>query len=383
MKFAATCGTGLEPALEAELTALGLSGVEAGHRVVHFEGDLEAGYRACLWSRVASRVLLFLRRCFAGSADALYAELRKIPWFEHLGKDSTLAVTFVGTNEAIIHTGFGAQKTKDAVVDSLRDDRGNRPGVDLHAPDVRIHVALQGTRALVSIDLSGDPLHLRGFDRDGGDAPLKETLAAGILWHAGFAEGEGPIVDPMCGSGTFLVEAAGMRAHVAPGRHRPRWGFSGWRGHDEGLWRRLLEEAADRERPLPAGLIFGGDHNQAQQRRSEYNLRRAGFGEEVAVAKRELCDWRPPMEGTGFVVTNPPYGERMGSTQEVTATWRELGDVLRRHFLGWDAWLLAGQPPLAKKLGLRPKRRIPIFNGPLEGRLLHVPIADRPPARLQ
>ncbi len=383
MRFAATCGTGLEPALAAELTALGLSGVEAGHRVVRFQGELEDGYRACLWSRVATRVLLFLRKCFAGSADAFYAELRKIPWYEHLGKDSTLAVTFVGTNEAIIHTGFGAQKTKDAVVDSLRDDRGNRPGVDLQAPDVRIHVALQGTRALVSIDLSGDPLHLRGFDRDGGDAPLKETLAAGILWHSGYAEAEGPLVDPMCGSGTFLVEAAGMRAGAAPGRHRPRWGFSRWRGHDEGMWQRLLEEAADRERPLPPDVIFGGDHNQAQRRRAEYNLRRAGFGDQVTVVKRELRDWRPPVESPGFVVSNPPYGERMGSPKEVTATWRELGDVLRRHFLGWDAWLLAGQAPLAKKLGLRPRKRIAVFNGPLEGRLLHVPIADKPPARLQ
>ncbi|MEM1032733.1 MAG: THUMP domain-containing protein [Myxococcota bacterium] len=380
--FAATCGAGLEPALAAELVALGLDDVVPGARAVTFVGPLRAGYRACLWSRVATRVLLFVRSVFAGSTRALYAELRRIPWAEHLGRDGRLAVTFVGTNDAIVNTRFGAQKTKDAVVDALRDDRGRRPSVDLDAPDVRIHVALQGTRARVSIDLSGTPLHRRGLDRDGGPAPMKESLAAGLLWLSGAAaEPEVPVVDPMCGSATLLVEAAGMKTRAAPGLTRRRWGFSGWRGHDARAWQRLCEEARDVMRPLPPDTVFGGDIDAAQHRRAREHLRRAGFERVVSLSRIPLADWSAPVGvPPGRVVTNPPYGARLDAAG-VTSLWRELGNVLRCRFPGWDAWILAGRPALARQLGLRPRRRIPLFNGPLEGRLLHVPISDRPPAR--
>ncbi|MEM9693457.1 MAG: THUMP domain-containing protein [Myxococcota bacterium] len=381
--FVATCAPGLEAPLARELAALGLDVVREDAQAVHFGGPLEAGYRVCLWSRIASRVLLFLRRCFAGSTKALYAELRKIAWSEHLAPDGSLAVHFIGGNDAIRNTQFGAQKVKDAVVDALRDDRGGRPRVDLDEPDVRVHVALKGTWATVSLDLSGKPLHLRGRGRDGGPAPLKENLAAGILWLSGYAEaGDSPLVDPMCGSGTFLTEAAGIIGRRAAGRHRSYWGFAGWRGHNAEVWSKLIEEADERARPVPEGLLFGGDRDPEQCRRARRNLSRAEF-DQVSVVRRDLDSWRAPDTATGWVVTNPPFGARLGDDASVEATWRLLGDVLRRRFSGWQAWLLAGSPALAKKLGLRPRRRIPLFHGALEGRLLHVPIADRPPARFQ
>ncbi|MCB9761522.1 MAG: hypothetical protein H6739_16885 [Alphaproteobacteria bacterium] len=377
--FTATCAPGLEEALAAELHGLGLAQVRPGRRAVTFAGPLADGYRACLWSRVASRVLLPLAQVYAADARSLYAEVRRGPWLDHLGPDSTLAVHFVGTSPAIRSSHFGALKVKDAIVDVLRERTGRRPSVDLDNPDVRVHVFLHRTRATVSIDLSGDPLHLRGLGRDGGPAPLKETLAAGILRYAGWPRA-GALVDPMCGSGTFLLEAAGMLADRAPGLTRPRWGFTGWRGHDPRLWRSLVQEAEARVRPLPEARLFGADADPEQVRRAVRNLAAAGV-DTARVQRRDLADAGPPTPEPGLIVTNPPYGERLGDDAAVQEVWRTLGDVLRRRFLGWTAFVLAGSREGAKALGLRPASRRPLFNGPLEARLLELPISARPVAR--
>jgi len=363
--------------------------VKIAHRVVRFAGTLADGYRACLWSRVASRILLPVDTVYAGSVRALYAELRKIRWLEHLGPHRTLAVHFVGTDERIRNSHFGALKVKDAIVDTIRQFAGDRPSIDTEAPDVRIHAWLHRKRVTVSLDLSGDPLHLRGLNRDGGPAPLKETLAAGILRYAGWhrhGPAGAPLVDPLCGSGTFLLEAADVLADRAPGLARPRWGFQGWKGHEPEAWEGLLAEARERVRPLPRGRLFGFDDDPDQVERARANLATIGAADAVPIERRALRDQEPPVPGRealphGLVVTNPPYGERLGDEEAVRALWSELGDVLRRRFLGWTAWLLAGNPQLPKALGLRPKRRIELYNGPIEARLLHVPISDRPVAR--
>ena len=283
--FFATCAKALEPLVAGELRALGASDVVETRAGVAFAGTLETAYRACLWSRVASRVLLPLATFDAADEDALYDGVRTIRWTEHLGPDQTLAVD---ANWAL--------KVKDAIVDQIRDETGRRPSVDTDAPDVRINVYLNEGRATVSIDLSGDSLHRRGWRAVGVEAPLKENLAAAILlladWPAHAAAGA-PFVDPMCGSGTLPIEAALIAAEVAPGLGRERFGFHGWRGHDAALWQRLTDEARARRRPITSRL-FGFDHDARAVEIARDNARRAGVADAIDFRVVELADAAPP-----------------------------------------------------------------------------------------
>jgi 23S rRNA (guanine2445-N2)-methyltransferase / 23S rRNA (guanine2069-N7)-methyltransferase len=389
MKFTATVARGLEGALTDELRELGLADLSAEAGAVHFTGSLEAGYRACLWSRIAARVLLDLAEVPAHHADALYEGACKVRWSEHLGAKESLSVVCVGGNDAIRHRHFGAVRVKDAICDTLRSTTGGRPTIDADHPDVMVHVHVRGDVAHLAIDLSGPPLHLRGRDRDGGPAPLRETLAAGILRLSGWptlAREGALLVDPMAGSGTIVIEAADLVRQRAPGLRRTQWGFTAWRGHDAKLWRDLQHEARDKLLPAGGLRVFASDRDADQVQRLEANLAKADMAGEVRVRRAELSTVYPAGPGRtelphGLLVTNPPYGVRLGEASEVDATWKLLGDVLRRRFLGWEGWILAGEAPLAKKLGLRPRQRIPLFQGPLEGRLLAVPIADAPVAR--
>lgn len=387
--FVATVARGLEPSLAEELAELGVSGITQERAAVRFRGPLAAGYRACLGSRIASRILLEIAEVPSPDGDVLYEAAREIPWQDHLGPRETLAIRFVGKNRRIRHPHYGALRVKDAICDALRDREGARPSIDRDDPDVQVQVHLRGGRAGLSIDLSGAPLHLRGRDRDGGPAPLRETLAAGILRMAGWNR-LGPegalLLDPMCGSGTLVAEAVEILDGLAPALRRDHWGFSCWRGHDEPIWRDVLIEARDRVRPAGPIQVFASDIDPEQVARSQDNLHRAGLGDRVEVRRAALADVEPPGPGRaeiphGLLVTNPPYGVRLGEEREVEELWRSLGNVLRRRFLGWEGWLLAGDPELAKRLGLRPRGRHVLFNGPLEGRVLDVPISPRPVQR--
>ena len=385
-EFVATCTRGAEPLLAAELRSItGVGVIEERRGAVLFWGGLRHAYRACLWSRLASRVLLVLHHFTCRDADELYTGLRGVPWLDHLGPDQTLAVDFVGVSDTIRSSRFGALKTKDAVCDSIRDREGRRPGVDVDAPDVRINVRLHQGRASVSIDLSGEALHRRGFERRTGVAPLKENLAATMLhladWPALCEQGV-PLVDPMCGSGTILLEAAGIALDRAPGLRRPRWGFSGWRGHHDEGWQALLTEARERARakaddPL---LIFGSDRDRDVLGAAKENARRSQVS--VRLKRRDLVDLEaPPTRDAlprGLLVTNPPYGERMGELKEASTTYAQLGDVLRHRFLGWRAFVLAGSRELAGCVGLKASRRIPLHNGPIECRVLQLDVSADP-----
>ncbi|TVQ94183.1 MAG: hypothetical protein EA397_02505 [Deltaproteobacteria bacterium] len=387
--FVATVSRGLEPVLAQELAELGIGGIRQERAAVRFSGPLAVGYRACVGSRLASRVLLEIAEVPAPDGDALYEGARQIPWQEHLGPRETLAIRFAGKNRKIRHPHYGALRVKDAICDALRDREGARPSIDRDDPDVQVQVHLRGGRAGLSIDLSGSPLHLRGRDRDGGPAPLRETLAAGLLLLSGWPS-RGPqgalLVDPMCGSGTIVAEAVEILDGLSPGLRREHWGFSCWRGHHEPIWRDVLAEARDRARPAGPIQIFASDLDPAQVERTRDNLERAGLAGRVQIRQAALTEAEPPGSGRdelphGLVVTNPPYGVRLGEEDEVLALWRTLGNVLRRRFLGWEGWILAGDPELAKGLGLRPRARHVIFNGPLEGRVLEVPISPRPVQR--
>ena len=385
-EFVATCTRGAEPLLAAEIAAItGLGGVEERRGAVVFRGGLGHAYRCCLWSRLASRVLVVLAHFRCGAAEDLYRGIRRIDWLDHLGPDDTLAVDFVGVSDTIRSSRFGALKTKDAVCDAIRDRKGRRPGVDVANPRVRINVRLHDGVASVSIDLSGEALHRRGFDRQTNAAPLKETLAAAMLhladWPTLCAEGV-PLVDPMCGSGTIVLEAAGMALDRAPGLQRRFWGFTGWRGHHEPGWQGLLTEARDRARakaddPL---FVFGWDRDRGVLGAAKENARKAQVS--VRLKCRNLADAEaPPCREAlprGLVVTNPPFGERLGELSEAGDTYALLGDVLRHRFLGWRAFVLAGSRELAGRVGLKPTRRIPIHNGPIECRVLQLDVSPDP-----
>lgn len=385
LRFFATTAKGMEDLLAAELRALGASAVESDRAGAAFSGSLEVAYGACLWLRVANRVLLPLASFRAPTPQALYDGVRRIHWTDHLDPRRTLAVDCATSQSAITHSHYAALKTKDAIVDQLRERTGQRPSVAVAQPDVRVNVHVHADRAVVSIDLSGDSLHRRAYRQRGMAAPLKETLGAAVLLLADWprlATARVPLIDPMCGSGTIPIEAAMMAAHIAPGRNRKYFGFLGWRGHEPAVWARIREaaEAQEIRDPKQLPLIHGYDAAPSAVRAALENVERAGLRGRVHIEKRplEACvpmamPGRPAMPG--IVVTNPPYGERVGEQAQLEALYALLGDTLRRRFPGWTGYVLSGNATLSKRIGLRAARRHILYNGAIECRLLVFPIS--------
>ena len=373
--YLAPAPAGIEPLLAAELSALGATEPKPVRGGVRFRGTLEQAYRACLWSRTASRVLLPLAEFSVVTADDLYAGVEALPWEDHLAPDGTLAVEFAGTCPGIAHGHYGAQRVKDAIVDRFRARSGRRPSVDRQRPDVRIHVLVRAGTAGVSLDLSGDSLHRRGYRAATVAAPLKETLAAALLLKAGWptiAAVGGPLLDPLCGSGTLAIEAAWIAGDRAPGLLREHWGFTGWLGHVPALWNRLLAEADERRKTGQARIppIFASDRDREAVRATLCNAGRAGVADRIRVERRELAAVEPPDGPPGLLIANPPYGERLGDAEETAALYAELGDRLKARFAGWTAAVFTGNPELGKRMGLRAEKAHTFHNGPLECRLL-------------
>jgi 23S rRNA (guanine2445-N2)-methyltransferase / 23S rRNA (guanine2069-N7)-methyltransferase len=395
-RFFATAPLGLELLLAQELRDLGVPDVAEGRAGTAFGGDLEAAYKACLWSRLANRVLIPIARFPAASPEALYAGVYAIDWGLHLDTGATFAVDFASSRSAITHTLFGAQKAKDAIVDHFRAHHGMRPSVDLARPDLRVNIYLDRDQATVSIDLSGESLHKRGYRQEGGRAPLKENLAAAILLRAGWpkiAAAGGHFIDPMCGSGTLPIEAALMAADFAPGLLRPSFGFFGWKAHDSALWLKLVAEADARAEAgmtkLPS--IVGYDLDRQAVRNALGNIERAGLRGRVHVERKSVGEVRP-RHGTGLIVANPPYGERLGDEKTLVPLYAELGETLKNHFRGWRASVFTGNPELAFKVGIRATRHYALFNGAIECKLFNfeveperffVPHEGEPPTEAQ
>jgi 23S rRNA (guanine2445-N2)-methyltransferase / 23S rRNA (guanine2069-N7)-methyltransferase len=369
----ATAPIGAASVLSEELLLYGASGIRERSNDVKFEGTLEVGYRACLWSRTATRVLMSLGSIDAASSESIYAAVKRIDWREHLLPGATLACDCSGGNESIRHTLYGAQLLKDAVCDNLRESTGERPNIAPERPDVLLHLHVEGPEALLSIDFSGESLHRRGYRTEGGRAPLKENVAAAVLLRAGWPavfERGGGLVDPLCGSGTFLTEGALIAAQAAPGLERSYFGFSGWRGHDAALWESLREEARSRRAAHAVRrCIFGSDIDADAVRMSLANAEAAGVADWIHLEKRALADVERPA-GQGLVVANPPYGERIGAATGLPDLYTQLGALLRDRFKGWKAAILTGNPPLARHLGIYAKRSHRVFNGTIECRLL-------------
>ncbi len=373
----ATCATGIEALLAEELRALGATDVRESRAAVSFSGTLETAYRACLWSRLASRVLLTLASFPAMTAEELYAGVFAVAWEEHLSASSTIAVDAVGRTPGITHSGFAALKVKDAVVDRMRERTGERPSVDLESPDVRLNLRLHKGAGSLSVDLSGEPLHRRGYRAPGeqAEAPLKENLAAALLVRAGWpqiAAAGGSLFDPMCGSGTLVLEGALMAADRAPGLLRQRWGFEGWLGHDADVWHALLDEADERAEAGVAALprMAGSDVDPAVIELASACAKRAGLGGAVSFEVRELAQATAPEGATpGLVITNPPYGVRLGSGEDLPALYARLGERLVEAFDGWTAAILTSEPDLARATKLRSHKSYAFMNGAVETRL--------------
>ncbi len=379
-RFFATASRGAERSLAEELGEIGAGAIEERRAGVAFGERLEDAYRACLWSRIASRVLLPLTRFEADGADDLYEAVHAVAWTDHVGPERTIAVDVAGGDSPAGPPHYVALKTKDAIVDRIREAEGARPSVDTAAADLRVHVHLSGPAVTVSLDLSGRGRHRRGIARAGAEAPLRESLAAALLRIAGWParSAEIPLLDPMCGSGTLLLEAAWIALDVAPGLLRGKIGAEGWRGHDSALWERVLAEARER-RARARGRsvrIAGSDSSQAAVRATRASLGRAGLSAHVRVEVGDLRGAAPPWLAPGLIVTNPPYGARLGEEGELGPLYEALGDVLKRRFAGWTAWVLSGNPVLAKRIGLRPASRRILHNGPIECRFLEIPIVS-------
>ncbi|AHF00883.1 50S rRNA methyltransferase [Thiomicrospira aerophila AL3] len=384
MKFFATAPNGLSELLKEELQALGAQAVKAQPRGVSFEGGLIDGYRACLWSRLANHVYLVLLETELDTQEDLYASVRAIDWSCHMTEDHSFSISFTGKGMGIEHTHFGALKIKDALVDYFRDNTGHRPAVDRDYPDIQLHGHLNRNQFTLSLDLSGHSLHQRGY-REGQQvkAPLKENVAAAILIRAGWPElaAQGaPLFDPMCGSGTFLIEAAMIASDTAPGLAKAQdMGFLSWLGHQREIWDGLVKDAVQRE---AAGLakipkIYGSDAHAGAVKIARQAVQQAGYADVIQVQVLAVNQAQPEADlQVGLVVTNPPYGERLGEEDEVKALYVQIGEMLKRHFVGWQAAVLTCNKELGLYLGLKAKRDHAFFNGAMECKLFRFEVEE-------
>jgi 23S rRNA (guanine2445-N2)-methyltransferase / 23S rRNA (guanine2069-N7)-methyltransferase len=384
LSFFATCPKGVGDLLAAELVSFGAEKVKESAAGVSFTGALEVAYRACLWSRVASRVLLPLAHFPVTSEEELYQGIRQIPWEEHFSADNTFAVNASGKAGSVDHTHFASLKVKDAVVDRFRDLFGDRPSINVKRPDLRLNLHLARDLGTISLDLSGEALHRRGYRREKGRAPLKENLAAAILMRAGWPQlaiDGSPFIDPMCGSGTLPIEAALMAGDIAPGIFRSSFGFTGWKNHQTGIWTNLQIEARYRMKEGLEGLpvILGYDSDRGAVRAALGNLQRAGLEKSVHIERSDLASLNAPpaVRGRkGLVMINPPYGERLGEKEDLRSLYSLTGERLRAEFNEWRAAVFTGNPELGKEMGLRAVKTNNLYNGSIKCRLLHFDVRE-------
>ena len=364
--FFATCPRGLEQALAAELAALNAREVKPVDGGVAFSGDFALCYTANLESRIASRVLWRIGGASYRNEQDIYDEARKLPWPRLFDVRCTIRVNVAAIKSPLKSLDFTTLRVKDAVCDTFRDACGQRPDVDTAKPDVRIHVFLTRDEATFYLDTSGEALFKRGWRAAGGEAPLRGNLAAGILRLTGWTA-PAPLFDPMCGSGTFLIEAAMMALDVAPGAGRS-FGFEKLVNFQEKQWHALRDRARARNKPARALPIYGSDKLGTALQLARENLAATGLSEAVQLKQMDVLDGGPPAE-SGIMVMNPPYGERLGTADDLAAFYPKLGDALKQRYTGWTTYILSSDMDLPKRIGLKASKRTPLYNGALECRL--------------
>jgi len=365
-RFFATCPRGLEQVLAAELAALGARDVESVEGGAAFAGDFTLCYAVNLESRVASRVLWQVGHARYRSEHDIFEAARALSWAQFFDVGRTIRVNVSAIKSPVKSLDFVTLRVKDAVCDSFRAVRGRRPDVDTTEPDVRIHAFLTRDEATFYLDTSGEALFKRGWRARAGEAPLRENLAAGILKLTGWALPT-PLLDPMCGSGTFLIEAAMMALDFAPGLDRS-FGFERLASFDAGRWRALQEKARARRQRAGKLPIYGRDKSGTALVLALDNLAAVGLADAVELKQMDVIDGGPPAPA-GTMVMNPPYGERIGDDAELAAFYPRLGDALKQRYAGWNAYILTADLRLARLIGLKASRRTPLYNGALECRL--------------
>ena len=378
LPFFATCPKGLESLLTDELKNLGAIELQETVAGVAFKGELATAYRACMWSRLASRIMLQLADFTMRDDMDLYLGAANIEWEQHIQPGQTFAVDFSGGNDAITNTQYGALKIKDAIVDRLTKRWGERPNVDKRTPDIRILAHLKRNQLSITLDLSGPALHQRGYRQQAGEAPLKENLAAAILLRSGWNIST-PLVDPMCGSGTLLIEAALMAADQAPGLLRVRFGFMAWSGHDRALWQEISAEAtvrATRGMKQANTQLYGFDQDKRVLAFAQENAESAGVAGLIHFAQGSVNTLVNPAAEPGWLISNPPYGERLSEFPSLLGLHQQLGDTLRDQFKGWHVSLISSSPELLSCLRLRHEKIYKLFNGALACELRNYQIAE-------
>ena len=372
--FLVTTSRGLDELLKQELSELcpdaELAIARGGVRV---KANLQAAYKVCLWSRLANRVIWILNEGNAGTAEELYDSARNIDWSMHFAVNNTFSVQFNGSSKAINNTQFGALKIKDAIVDHFYEEEGSRPNVERDFPDMVISGRLHRDKVLIGIELSGGSLHQRAYRQDAGLAPLKEHVAAAMLMRSGWAANMAkPLLDPMCGSGTLVIEAALMTMHKAPGLGRPRWGFRKWLGHRESDWQALIEEAKSAQ-IQPDIRLFASDIDRKLIAIAKQNANEAGVFELIEFNVADATKFTPPaaISEPGYLVSNPPYGERLGELTELIPLFAQWGEQLKQHWQDWQGSLLSSNRELLRLLKLRGNKEYSLMNGKLECKLVN------------
>ena len=376
MSFFAPAPLNMEDLLEKEITSFG-GKIDRVHRTgIAFSGTLETAYRMCLWSRTASRVLVPILETECGDPEDLYRKCLPFPWNEHIRKGSDFVIDSSVKGPEFTDSRYASMKLKDAIADSFRKLTGTRPSVSTTNPDIRINLNIRNNTAVVSVDLAGEGLHKRGYRTATGPAPLKENTAAAVLMRAGWqetaAEG-GPLVDPMCGSGTLLIEGAMIAGDIAPGLYHQSFGFHGWMGHDSELWKKLYREAETRrkngEERIPP--IRGFDKDPGVISAAWENIKNCGLEKWIHVEKQDLADLKATaaMDKPGLMAVNPPYGKRLEEIDLLSPLYRLMGDKLKENFPGWKAVIITSVPELAAQVGIKPDKSNILYNGPLECRV--------------
>lgn len=363
---------GLHEILHQEILDLGFLEAKQVKGGVRLKADLKGAYRLCLHTRVAARVLMPLVEFPAPNEDALYEGTRSLDWLAHFSPAHSIAIEANLTGSLLRNSHYAALKVKDAIVDQFKEKTGRRPDVDTKYPDIRLNLFVERDKATLSLDLSGTGLHQRGYRLKSGKAPIRENLAAALLYKADWpriAQEGGVFLDPFCGTGTILIEAYLMAAKIAPGLHRKHWGFLEWRGHDSSAWEELLQEARDRkeEALTEKYQIFGFDEDYWALDQCRQSLDLLGLTGKIHIEKNDLEHFPKPKKGRmGLVCTNPPYGQRLGTAEEVQDLYTALGRRMKENYQGWKLAMILAEPQWAMGMQLRAKKKNKFFNGPIE-----------------
>ncbi|AFZ51740.1 THUMP domain-containing class I SAM-dependent RNA methyltransferase [Dactylococcopsis salina] len=366
--YFATVARGLEEIAAQELTTLGGENVTPTFTGVQFQGDQKLLYKVNLWSRLIFRVLVPIKTFPCHNAKQLYGEVQEINWENYLSPESTFMVHCTGKNQQLNHTHFSALQVKNAIADQQTQFFGKRSNVNLENPDLIINLHIEKTQGILSLDSTGESLHRRGYRPAMGIAPLKETLAAALLTMTDW-ETNLPLLDPMCGSGTFPIEAGLKALNIAPGRLRNQFAFEQWFDFNRELWEQLKQEAKQQKLSQLSVGIYGYDRDFDVLKQAQTNAKNCNLQQQIHWSQIELSAVEPPLD-RGIIICNPPYGKRIGDTKALGSLYKQLGDIFKQRFKGWVAYVLSGNKALTKQIGLRTSQRIPVYNGSLPCTLL-------------